>query len=156
MLFKGATKMINKIKSLLQDAATNTSQVSTSSGRSSAKIATGDKVTCNSGNNDVSTETSLTLAIASTEDNKIRAKVNPEVLAATIEIPVSDNPVCENTNDVFWVKVGKCTLLMTDKECLLTPGSFLTDKHINFAQTLLRRQYPSVSGLIYPYYNINP
>ena len=36
---------------------------------------------------------------------------------------------------------------MSDKECLLTPGSSLTDKHINFAQTLLRSQYPSVSGL---------
>ena len=103
--------------------------------------------TCNSGNNDVSTENSLTLATASTEDNKIRAKVNPEVLAATVEIPVSDNSVCENTDDAFWVKVGKCTLLMSDKECLLTPGSSLTDKHINFAQTLLRSQYPSVSGL---------
>ena len=147
MLFKGTTKMINKIKSLLQDAATNASQVSTSSGTSSAKIATGDKITCNSGNNDVSTENSLTLATASTEDNKIRAKVNPEVLAETIEIPVSDNPVCENTDDVFWVKVGKCALLMSDKECLLTPGSSLTDKHVNFAQTLLRSQYPSVSGL---------
>ena len=110
--------MINKIKSLLQDAAINASQVSTSSGTSSAKITPGDTVTCNSGNNDVSTETSLTLATASTEDNKIRAKVNPEVLAATVEIPVSDNPVCENTDDVFWVKVGKCTLLMSDKECL--------------------------------------
>ena len=30
---------------------------------------------------------------------------------------------------------------------MLTPGSSLTDKHINFAQTLLRSQYPSVSGL---------
>ena len=135
--------MIKNIKSLLQDAATNAIQVSTSS----TKITTGDKVTCNSGNNNVSTETSLTLATASTEDNKIRAKVNPEVLAATIEISVSDNPVFENTDGVFWVKVGKCTLLMPDKECLLTPGSSLTDKHINFAQTLLRSQYPSVSGL---------
>ena len=135
--------MIKKTKSLLQNAVTNASQVYTSS----AKITTGDKVTCNSGNNDVSTETFLTLATASTEDNKIRAKVNPEVLAATVEILVSDNPVCENTDDIFWVKVGNCTLLMSDKECLLTPGSSLTDKHINFAQTLLRSQYLSVSGL---------
>ena len=36
---------------------------------------------------------------------------------------------------------------MSGKECLLTPGSFLTAKHINFAQTLLRSQYPSVSGI---------
>ena len=72
MLFKGTTKMINKIKSLLQDAATNAGIVSTSSRTSSTKIATGAKVTCNSGNNDVSTETSLTLVTASTEDNKTR------------------------------------------------------------------------------------
>ena len=81
-------KMINKIKSLLQNAPTNTaSQVSTSSETSSAKIATSDKN--NSGNKDVSIEASPTLATACSE-NKIRAKVNPEVSAVSIEIPVSE------------------------------------------------------------------
>ena len=145
MLFKGTMKMINKIKSLLQNAPTNTaSQVSTSSETSSAKIATSDKN--NSSNKDVSTEASPTLATVCSE-NKIRAKVNPEVSAVSIEIPVSENPVCEHTNDMFWITFGRCTLLMSDKECLLTPGSSLTDKHINFAQTLLRSQYPTVYGL---------
>lgn len=50
-------------------------------------------------------------------------------------------------SDVIWMQAGKCTLLLSDKEHLLTPGFALTDKHINFVQTLLRNQYPGVCGL---------
>ena len=98
MLFKGTYYENDQQDEIIIAKCTNQCKSSASSGTSSAKIATGDKI--NSGNNDVSTETSPTLATACTED-KIRAKVNPEVLAVSIEIPVSGNPVCENTNDIF-------------------------------------------------------
>ena len=36
-----------------------------------------------------------------------------------------------------WVQANKCTLTFADKKTLLTFGSSLTDKHFNYAQTLL-------------------
>ena len=45
-----------------------------------------------------------------------------------------------------WVS-AKNTLLLADKEVLLTHGSSLTDKHINYAQALLRQQFTCVGGL---------
>ena len=36
-----------------------------------------------------------------------------------------------------WVQANKCTLTFADKKTLLTFGSSLTDKHLNYAQTLL-------------------
>ena len=35
----------------------------------------------------------------------------------------------------------------TDLITLLTPGSPMTDKHINLAQTPLRKQFPKLTGL---------
>ena len=40
-----------------------------------------------------------------------------------------------------WVQANKCTLTLADKKTLLTFGSSLTDKHVNYAQTLLRHQF---------------
>ena len=38
-------------------------------------------------------------------------------------------------------------MLQSDKQCLLTPGCLLNDKHINTTQDLLRKQFTNVSGL---------
>ena len=47
-----------------------------------------------------------------------------------------------------WVQANKCTLTFADKKTLLTFGSSLTDKHFNYAQTLLRHQFTNnVTGL---------
>ena len=47
-----------------------------------------------------------------------------------------------------WVQANKCTLTLADKKTLLMFGSSLTDKHVNYAQTLLRHQFTNnVTGL---------
>ena len=47
-----------------------------------------------------------------------------------------------------WVQVNKCTLTLADKKTLLTFWSSPTDKHVNYAQTLLRHQFTNkVTGL---------
>ena len=45
------------------------------------------------------------------------------------------------------VSANKNTLLLVNKAVLLTHGSPLTDKHINYAQALLRQQFTCVAGL---------
>ena len=50
-------------------------------------------------------------------------------------------------NEHVWVSANKNTLLMTDKKVLLMTGISLTDKHINYAQALLKQQFTCVGGL---------
>lgn len=59
-------------------------------------------------------------------------------------VVVEDNNV---DSENVWVSANKNTLHVADKEILLMPGSSLTDKHINYAQALLRQQFTSVGGL---------
>ena len=60
-------------------------------------------------------------------------------------VVVEDNNV---DSENVWVSANKNTLHVADKEILLMPGSFLTDKkHINYAQALLRQQFTGVGGL---------
>ena len=49
--------------------------------------------------------------------------------------------------DPVWIHIDKCTMLQTDKLCLLTPGCLLNDKHINTAQALLKKQFTNATGL---------
>ena len=51
------------------------------------------------------------------------------------------------TNDVtVWLQFQDIVLVMNDKE-LLESGKCLTDQHMNFAQRLLRKQFPKMNGL---------
>jgi len=50
--------------------------------------------------------------------------------------------------DCIWVRFGRSTLLLSDKDALLTSGVSLTDKHINFALALFRDQHPEISGFL--------
>ena len=43
--------------------------------------------------------------------------------------------------------IGKCALLNSDKECLMTYSHSLNDKHINAVHTLLKRQFSNAVGL---------
>ena len=47
----------------------------------------------------------------------------------------------------MWLHLYKYTLTRTDLHTLLTLGSPLNDKHINLAQTLLKKQFPKFSDL---------
>jgi len=49
---------------------------------------------------------------------------------------------------LVWLEVGRFKLLVSDKDVLLTPGLPLTDKHINFAQMLLKKQYLGTAGFV--------
>ena len=53
----------------------------------------------------------------------------------------------EPEHDPLWMCIGKCALLNSDKECLLTYGHSLNDKHINAAHALLKRQFSNAVGL---------
>ena len=59
---------------------------------------------------------------------------NPRSTVNTVENPV-------------WLHLYKYTLMHTDLNTLLTLGSPLNDKHINLAQTLLKKQFPKLSAL---------
>ena len=51
------------------------------------------------------------------------------------------------TDDVtIWLQFQDIVLVMNDKE-LLESGKCLTDQHMNFAQRLLRKQFPKMNGL---------
>ena len=65
-----------------------------------------------------------------------------------IQIADVEKTAADSINkDPVWVHIEKCTMLQSDKQCLLTPGCLLNDKHINTAQALLRKQFTNASGL---------
>ena len=66
-----------------------------------------------------------------------------------MEIPVeiSSDEEEVHCSNVIWVDIDRLKLYITDKNILCTPGMPLTDKHINYAQVLLRKQFPTMSGL---------
>ena len=78
-----------------------------------------------------------------------REVVNVEKGSEVIDCTVDENVVLAATNsERTWVQANRCTLTLADKKTLLTFGSSLTDKHVNYAQALLRRQFTyNVTGL---------
>ena len=71
-------------------------------------------------------------------------KVEPiPIQVADVEETATDS----NNKDPVWIHVDKCTMLQSDKLCLLTPGCLLNDKHINTAQALLKKQFTNATGL---------
>lgn len=67
---------------------------------------------------------------------------NPPTTTTPIIIK-EETPACCSPNG-FWKK--DLALFTTDKDALMS-GEWLTDKHINAAQSLLRKQFPSQNGL---------
>lgn len=45
-----------------------------------------------------------------------------------------------------WLKLGKAVLNQSDKK-LLQNGERLNDHHINYAQAMLKKQFPGLEGL---------
>ena len=77
---------------------------------------------------------------------------NTPVSARNVEhIPIQIADVEETATDInkdpVWIHIDKCTMLQSDKLCLLTPGCLLNDKHINTAQALLKKQFTNATGL---------
>ena len=68
--------------------------------------------------------------------------------SAPISLIVQENEGQEEPNhDPLWICIGKCALLTSDKQCLLTTGQSLNDKHINAAHALLKKQFTNAVGL---------
>ena len=61
-----------------------------------------------------------------------------------IEISLDEEVDC---NNVVWVEIDRLKLQSSDKITLCTPGRPLIDKHINYAQVLLKKQFPTIPGL---------
>ena len=127
LIFNGTEMMLTKIKPLLLDApnfnvptiASNNSDTPSSSQNTNSKL------------------------------NESVVSVNSKfVSAASIIIPDSVDHSSNLEEDMVWVEVGRSKLLLSDKDVLLTPGLPLTDKHINFAQMLFKKQYPGTAGFV--------
>ena len=54
-----------------------------------------------------------------------------------------------NSDAGVWVKFKDISLSATDQN-ILEDGGMLTDKHINFAQRLLKHAFPNINGLQLP------
>ena len=78
-----------------------------------------------------------------------REVVNVEKGSEVIDCTVDENVVLATANsERTWVQANRCTLTLADKKTLLMFGSSLTDKHVNYAQALLRHQFTNnVTGL---------
>ena len=68
--------------------------------------------------------------------------------AGPTKIVLNDqNEVINNLNkSVVWVTFDRCSLQISARVTIET-GEKLTDKHINFAQCIIKNQFPSVGGL---------
>ena len=62
-----------------------------------------------------------------------------KVVMYVIDCIVDEKGVANNNNEPTWIQDNRCTHTLADKETLLTFGSSLTDKYVNYAQTLLRQ-----------------
>ena len=57
-----------------------------------------------------------------------------------------DNVVDTSPSQEVWLKCYGCFMIQSDK-VILEGGGQLSDRHINYAQTLLQKQFPLVQGL---------
>ena len=76
------------------------------------------------------------------------AQLSAEVSISLPDLTDEECVAKAKLEDYIWVRSGRSTLLLSDKEAVLTSGYSLTDKHINFAQALFRKQYPKISGFL--------
>ena len=87
-------------------------------------------------------------SIDCTEVETIKEVVNVEKCSEPIDCAANKGDIVLTTNsDHTWVQANKWALALADKETLLTYGSLLTDKYINYAQVLLQNQFTNVTGL---------
>ena len=68
--------------------------------------------------------------------------------AGTIVVPDDDDGWSDPPTSSFqWLVHGNIVLLKNEKDTI-TSGGWLTNKHMDFAQTLLKDQHSSISGLL--------
>jgi hypothetical protein len=112
----------------------------------------------------------LTFKGIDTEINKLRKLLEPSAPTLTCvvkrergsngnEVEDCANPskqICDIENHIgnsdgnqLWLQLGNWKLTLDDASCLLDCKKELTDKHINFAQAILKAKFPTVTGF-YP------
>ena len=78
------------------------------------------------------------------DDKQSVTPLRKVLLPPPLQNPRSTVNAVENP---VWLHLYKYTLTHADLSTLLTSGSPLNDKHVNLAQTILKKQFPKVSGL---------
>ena len=118
LVFRGTSKLITKLSRLLQIESPNC------------------KITNES-------ECESTLATADVENPSKKHKNKEE--AASAVIPVHEITI-DTVSPKVWIAFGRKVLTETDKE-VVRLGELLTDKHMNFAQALIKKQFNNLSRL---------
>ena len=90
-----------------------------------------------------STATSFSISSPPAEDYTEGDAANKHVKCITVNDSESSSAV--NSTKV-WVRFRHSSLTLEDK-CKIEDGSRLTDKHINFANSLISCQFPHIGGL---------
>ena len=125
-VFNGNNKVVHKAQKMLQQF-------------------TADSTAATAAKTEVTAEVKLEPQLAGLEPTTVyNVKVNP---SEEILVEISSDEEEVHCNNVIWVEIDRLKLYITDKNILCTPGRPLTDKHINYAQVLLRKKFPSMSGL---------
>ena len=65
--------------------------------------------------------------------------------AASAVIPVHET-IMDMASPEVWIAIGRKVLTEADKE-IVSLGELLTDKHMNFAQALIKKHFNDLSGL---------
>lgn len=102
-----------------------------------------------SNNKDVDEDNVHQPSSSSNLDFTLMHDVEQHVKAEPTKI-VLNNHIEERNNNLnqsaVWVTFDRCSLQVSDKVAIET-GKKLTDKHINFAQRMIKNQFPAVGGL---------
>ena len=75
----------------------------------------------------------------------ITNSVSCDRVNSSVEIEISSDAEV-HCNNVVWVEIDRLKLQSSDKITLCMHGRPLTDKHINYAQVLLKKQFPTIPG----------
>ena len=122
--FRGDSKLITKLNRLLRSDATN------------CKKPTENE--CEAGNS---------FKTADVENPHKKQKIG-EPAAAAVSSPVIsvDDSTLDTVSSKVWIAFGQKVLTEVDKDIVML-GEKLNDKHMNFAQALIKKQFSNLSGL---------
>ena len=92
-------------------------------------------------------EAENTLKTADVENPRKKQKIS-EPAATVISLPVIsvDDIALDTVSPKVWIAFGRKVLTQADKDIVML-GEKLNDKHINFAQALIKKQFNNLSGL---------
>ena len=72
-----------------------------------------------------------------------------ECIVPVIDLEEVPTTYVDNTQAAPWQSIGRTVLNMDDRGCIIS-GDKLNDKHMNYAQMLIKQQFKHLEGLKYP------